>query len=188
MSTHKNIFFHPAGTFDHLVHEMEKTGKEPFEGFRAAAKKYQEGVRAAHAIVESGNYPNANPNANTPEERKRKDCIERGYAMLRKFEATRKDIVAPFTGKRHVNVHYLVGYCPQTIAAYQEMANSLRKDFPNAKDKDIGCHQVTKSNCVYGFTLITWQTQLKLPAGKREAELMYPGWSIYEDGNCDYSY
>lgn len=69
---------------------------------------------------------------------------------------------------RYCNVHYLIGYNQGTIADFKEMADELRKTFPQAEDKDIGCSKITKSSFCQGFTLITWSAEL--PAGD------YPGW------------
>ncbi len=59
-----------------------------------------------------------------------------------------------------VSAHYMIGYCPQTIAQYAVMAATLRETFPQAKDDDIGCHHITKSDRHKGFTLIAWQGKM----------------------------
>lgn len=40
---------------------------------------------------------------------------------------------------RYCNVHYLIGYNQASLADFREMAEELRKTFPEAKDEDIGC-------------------------------------------------
>lgn len=60
-----------------------------------------------------------------------------------------------------VSCHYMIGYCPQNLTDYQDMAATLRKDFPEAQDKDIGCHQITRSDRHKGFTMIAWNGKVK---------------------------
>ena len=88
-----------------------------------------------------------------------------------------------------VTAHHMIGYCPQTIPAYQAMAATLRETFPQAKDGDIGCHQIVKSDRYKGFTLVAWQGHkvsrktLGLPAAKGYAALVtkmkedHPTWT-----------
>lgn len=68
----------------------------------------------------------------------------------------------------HSHVHFLVGYCPKTITHFREMAEELRKTFPQAKDEDIECGRVTKSSYCQGFAIIIWR-------GKIEKKY-YEGW------------
>lgn len=79
---------------------------------------------------------------------------------------------------RYCNVHYLIGYNQASLADFREMAEELRKTFPEAKDKDIGCSKVTKSSYCQGFTIITWSAEL--PAGD------YPGWQQVDTGKMEY--
>lgn len=68
-----------------------------------------------------------------------------------------RNAVRSYLGPQFVNVHVLVGYCPQTIPYYRKMIKELRKTFPAAKVKDVDLGKVTKSSCVKGFTLIAWR-------------------------------
>lgn len=61
----------------------------------------------------------------------------------------------------HITVHHLVGYCPQTLKYYQQMAELLKRSFPTIKLENVGCHHVTHSNCVKGFTLVEAQLDVK---------------------------
>lgn len=72
----------------------------------------------------------------------------------------------------------MIGYCPQSIEAYQEMANELRKTFPDATDDEINCHQITESSRCKMFTLITYNARIEYKD--------YEGWDVVE--RPDYSY
>ena len=48
----------------------------------------------------------------------------------------------------------LIGYCPDTLAYFQAMAEKLKETFPQVKDEDITCGKVTQSDCIKGFTVI----------------------------------
>ena len=71
-------------------------------------------------------------------------------------------------GKMFANVHVLVGYNQCSITDIQEMADELRKTFPEATDSEITCGKVTKSRCVQGFTIIAWNMSID--------KKKYPGW------------
>ena len=58
-------------------------------------------------------------------------------------------------------IHHLVGYCPQTLEYYQRMAELLKRSFPAVETKDVGCHHVTQSSCVKGFTLVEAKIRVK---------------------------
>jgi hypothetical protein len=81
-------------------------------------------------------------------------------------------------GMLFANVHFLVGYNQRTITDYKEMADELRKTFPQATDAEIHCGSVQKSTYCQNFSLITWNAHI--PAGD------YPGWHQVESGTSDY--
>ncbi len=72
-------------------------------------------------------------------------------------------------GKTFANIHYLVGYCPNTITEYQKMADEMRKTFPQIKDKDVRGGKVFKSSFADGFTIVAWDGYIE--------EKAYPGWT-----------
>lgn len=78
-------------------------------------------------------------------------------------------------GKRGVRVHLLVGYCPNTLAYFQKMAEELRKTFPEAKDEDITCSMADRSSSVNRHTIISWRG--KLAPGE------YPEYRQISDGS-----
>ena len=106
----------------------------------------------------------------------------------------------------HVRVHYLIGYCDQTITQYQKMADHLRESFPEATDDKIHCHQIHKSISVNRFTLICWSGRVKksrigLPDAKEYKKMVerkdyhgdfphLPQWGEWwiTQRNCDYYY
>ena len=75
-------------------------------------------------------------------------------------------------------VHYLIGYCPNTITQFRKMAEELRKTFPQATDNRIECGKIHKSPIVDGHTIICWATVLKFKK--------YKGWYSQEHGGIDY--
>ena len=77
-------------------------------------------------------------------------------------------------GNRFANVHLLIGYNQQTITDFQNMANELRKTFPQATNDDIRCGSVQKSSYCQNFSIIMWDRYL--PEGE------YPGWQQTEKG------
>jgi len=72
-------------------------------------------------------------------------------------------------GRPFANVHLLVGYNQCSIADFQAMAAELRQTFPQAKDDEIHCGQIHKSNFCDKFSIITWNGNI--PRDE------YPGWS-----------
>jgi hypothetical protein len=77
-------------------------------------------------------------------------------------------------GESAVQVHILVGYTQGSITDFIEMADELRKTFPQAENKDIRGGKIIESSCVYGNTIIWWNTYL--------ATGEYPGWEQIQDG------
>jgi hypothetical protein len=83
------------------------------------------------------------------------------------------------------NVHLLVGYNQGNITDFLSMARELRKTFPQAKNKDIGCGKVHKSSFVDGFSIITWSGVIRrtMPKG---SPVEYEGWHQYNHGRMEY--
>lgn len=72
----------------------------------------------------------------------------------------------------------LVGYCPQTLPYYLGLTAELLKTFPDVDQGEIGCHHVTQSHYVKGFTLLL----AKVKGPKREI----PGYD--ERKSIDFNY
>lgn len=85
-----------------------------------------------------------------------------------------------FRGEKIAIVHLLVGYCDRTITNFQKMADELRRTFPQAKNEDIICSQITKSFYADGHTLIEWRAEI--PEGE------YPGWDQSRSFPTEYIY
>ena len=86
-------------------------------------------------------------------------------------------------GKIACNVHLLEGYNSESLTAFQRMARILRKDFPQAKPKDIGCGKVHKSSSVYGYSIVAFFVYL---SEAEIAALKEKGWWINKDGRMEY--
>lgn len=107
-----------------------------------------------------------------------------------------------------VFLHHLVGYCPQRLKYYREMADRMREDFPEINPDYVGCHHITCSDRFKGFTLTTLKIKLPkarigLPTPDQYAQLVetkesyqkFPnlpnygkyGWRIMLNP-CDYNY
>lgn len=71
-------------------------------------------------------------------------------------------------GKVFANVIYLVGYNQRSINDYREMAEVIKKDFPEATDKELICGHVTESSYCKNFTAISLNTWIE----KKD----YPDW------------
>ena len=97
----------------------------------------------------------------------------------RKIIYIRKDIPAS-KGKVWANVHYMVGYNQGKISDYMEMADEMRKTFPQIKNSKVGCHHVIKSMTCQGFTLATWDGLIDLKD--------YEDWHIVRNGVGEYNW
>lgn len=82
--------------------------------------------------------------------------------------------------KLFANVHLLVGYNQGTIEDFQQMADELRKTFPQAKNSDICCGKVHKSSYCVGLSIVTWAAYI--PKGE------YPGWRQIASGRPEYTW
>ena len=98
--------------------------------------------------------------------------------MTYKMIYWRTDLSDPKGGKLYANVHLLVGYNQGTITDFQEMANELRKTFPEAKDCEIQCGHVTRSAFCDRFTIIRWGQVLE----KKD----YDGWRSHDNPQTEY--
>ncbi|MBV6514210.1 MAG: hypothetical protein FMNOHCHN_03800 [Ignavibacteriaceae bacterium] len=143
---------------DYLVDKAEKMlseGKHLTPEFHDALKKAKDldaQIKTLYTVAEANklNKPN------TPEW---SATCRQAENLRQQSEKLLRDAVRSYLGPQFVNVHVLVGYCPQTIPYYQKMIKELRKTFPRAKTEDISLGKVTKSSCVQGFTLITYSTE-----------------------------
>lgn len=140
---------------DYLVDKAEKMlseGKHLTPEFPDAFKRAKDldaQIKTLYAVAKA----NKLDKPNTPEWSA--TCRQAENLRLQS-EKLLRDAVRPHLGPQFVNVHVLVGYCPQTIPYYRKMIKELQKTFPAAKIKDVDLGKVTKSSCVQGFTLIAW--------------------------------
>ncbi len=95
-----------------------------------------------------------------------------------KYIYWRQDMRPDSEGRLFANVHLLVDYNEGTLADFAQMAEELRRTFPQAKDVEIRGGKVSKSSYVYGFTIIAWDAHI--PKGD------YPGWRQDETGIPEY--
>lgn len=75
-----------------------------------------------------------------------------------------------------VRVDYLIGYCPDELGYYKQMAEVLKAAFPSIDVDLVGCHKVTRSDCYKSFTMVTTRVnttkeKLGLPNPDRWAEM-----------------
>jgi hypothetical protein len=88
----------------------------------------------------------------------------------------RNDLTPNEENERFANVHLLLGY-GNRITDYKDMADELRKTFPQATDDQISGSKITKSSFVNGFTIVMWNAHI--PEGE------YLGWRQVEYRNED---
>jgi hypothetical protein len=81
-------------------------------------------------------------------------------------------------GKVFANVHYLVGYTQQSLADYKKLARIIKKDFPEATEKDIMCSKVTQSHYCHNFTLIALNTWIEKKDYPEWREMVKPDYSF----------
>jgi hypothetical protein len=175
---------------DYLVDKavkMLKDGQELTTTFRAAKEKSDKLLKRVEKL-----YGDARRDKkDVPMSPEWCAIVEEAESLRRESEKLLRDSVRPYLGPQFVNVHLLVGYCPQTIPYYQKMIKELRRTFPQAKIKDVECRQVTKSSCVKGFTLITWSGECSFKETGEEYGYGYAldskdskDWYVSE--NCEY--
>ena len=76
--------------------------------------------------------------------------------------ATYKYIYKHPTQPNFYAVHLLIGYTPNTLESFQEMANKLKEIFPFMYDNKIECGCIHKSNYYDRFSIVAW-TGMILP-------------------------
>ena len=92
------------------------------------------------------------------------------------------DVPDPLPAKQFANIHILVGYCPQTIKEFQEIAKKLRQTFPDATDDKIECGRVSTSMHVRGFTIISYGAEIPRLGVNYKSQ----GWFEYEHARMEY--
>ena len=97
-----------------------------------------------------------------------------------KYIYWRKDMREHEDGRCFANIHLLKGYNQGTITDFQAMADELRQTFPQATNDEIHCGTVSKSSCVNGFSIVTWNAHILM------AE--YPGWSQPQNHQPEYHF
>lgn len=177
---------------DMLVSKAEKLLKDGVEltpTFRAAKEESDRLLKQVEKI-----YSDARRDGKAVVGQEWSDIVHKAKALRTQSEKLLKDSVRDYLGPQDVNVHVLVGYCPQTIPYYEKMIAELKKTFPKAETRDIELGKVSKSNCVQGFTLISWfgkaefwETGLDYPkfalqTGPRNSD--WKDWYVSE--TCDY--
>lgn len=78
-------------------------------------------------------------------------------------------------------LHYLVGYCPQTLESYMGMINEVKKSFPEIDENKVELGRVTQSDYCKGFTIIS--CQISIPNEEYVNYQKYKGCSIH-NGFC----
>ena len=81
-------------------------------------------------------------------------------------------------GNQYACVHLLVGYCGETLKAFQELGREIRKTFPQAKLGSIKCGRINHSDTYHGFSIVSWEAFL--PKKK------YRGWVNRTAGSAGY--
>lgn len=94
---------------------------------------------------------------------------------IRKFIHWRKDMTDAGSKKTFANIHILRRFSTAynleetvKLAEYQQMAEELRKDFPEATDTLIGVSRV-RGGEFDGWLIVVWNSDI--PLGD------YPGWT-----------
>lgn len=189
MNYHKYIYRNLGSIVDKAKDHLKNTGENLTIGFSAALQKHDlliSKVEKLYTDARKGGYDIAN----TP---RWSETVHKAENFRREAEKILRDNVRSYSGKQSVEVHVLVGYCPQTIPYYQKMVDELKKTFPEAQARDINLGKVSKSNCVQGFTAITWwASEIKLEQDYcGEERFVLPksrkgGKDFYIHESCDY--
>ncbi|MEN9341834.1 MAG: hypothetical protein RIQ54_90 [Candidatus Parcubacteria bacterium] len=95
-----------------------------------------------------------------------------------KYIYWRPDMLSNENGEAYANVHLIIGYNQGSIADFQNMAEELRKTFPQADNRDICGGKIFKSLSVNGYTIITWNAYIPKDD--------YPGWDQKDTGRIEY--
>jgi len=178
---------------DYLVDKaskMLKDGQQLTPTFRAAKKESDKLLKRVEKL-----YSDARRDGKDVVGPEWSAIVGEAESLRQKSEKLLEDSVRSYLGPQFVNVHVLVGYCPQTIPYYQKMISELQKTFPQAETRDVGLGKVTKSSCVQSFTLITWQGECSFWETGEERSYGYalkcdPRSKIYQEWNvsenCEY--
>lgn len=75
----------------------------------------------------------------------------------------------------------LIGYCPDTLAYFQAMFAEAQKTFPDIRPEDVTCGKVSRSQSMYGFTLMAFD----VPKTERRE---YVGWNSRDGAPNDIGY
>lgn len=172
--------------------KLLKDGGELTPTFRAAKEKSDALLKQIEKIYSDARRDKKDI-PNTPDW---SAIVNKAEGLRRQSETLLKDSVRGYLGPQSVNVHVLVGYCPQTIPYYEKMIAELKRTFPKAETRDIELGKVSKSSCVQGFTLITWYGEASfwetgvdypkfaLQTGPRNSD--WKDWGVSEQ--CEYYY
>lgn len=90
-----------------------------------------------------------------------------------------RDDMKTSDGKPYATVHLTVGYNQGTLADYRQMAEELKKTFPQATDNLISCGKILRSSHMEGHSIVSWHGHLE--------KTDYPGWR-QQDGIPEYNY
>lgn len=58
------------------------------------------------------------------------------------------------------SVHLIVGYTAETLAAFEDMAKSVRDTFPDAKNCKLKIGRIANASGMDGFSIIHWTAEL----------------------------
>lgn len=181
MNYRKFIYRRHDWMADRLEEQFEKTKIEPFNGFaELLAKKNSLKEQSDKIFADAKTAGFAVPSKEWSKEWS--EACRSACALVKQAESMNESLAAPYKGKHFVNIHVLVGYCPQTIPYYRQMIKELQKTFPEAKTADITLGQVSKSSCVQGFTLIMWSGEI----GFEDLSSRNGAKDFYEANNCEY--
>lgn len=97
-----------------------------------------------------------------------------------KYIYWRDDMPKNEQGERFANIHLLIGYNQGSITDFHNMAEEMRKTFPQATDDQVCCGKVTKSSYVLGFSIASLNTHI--PEGD------YPDWTQKSNGRVEYNW
>lgn len=127
--------------------KMLEDGKELVPGFREKYECFKK--LKAESMNISGNHKSMGLSWD--------EAVKKSCSLGEEAERILHEAARSYLGPQFVNVHILVGYCPQTIPYYKKMIDELKKTFPQADEEEIELSKVEKSSWAKGFTIITWK-------------------------------
>ncbi len=83
-------------------------------------------------------------------------------------------------GKMAANVHLLVGYTQCSLANFQQMADDLRKSFPEATYDEIYVAKIKESSDLRGYFMVIWNARIY--------KKNYPHWVERDFDSIKYSW